>query len=647
MNPLNLFYRMKISRLILIGFGFVIGTVIAISLSAVLGTLNSASGFKEYRTQARTSNFAASIDSSMLSVRLAVMKFLMSNAESDVQVFNQNMDTLTKTAENAKSILTDKDTLEKLVSIQKNAEAYRNDFKELVSVIYERNKLKSAMKADGEKMTDMLNELRAISGTSQALGAAQENLIRSRFNADEFINLRDRKYYNETLSSLGTEINSSLSQYKNSSGKAGNIYNNFMETKNRFLENITKVAPLLEKRDVLVNDKLSVLGVEITKATKAMTSDAQAHQDQIGPRIQSNNKKITFFVSLFSIIGLAVALFFARVITVGVKRPLGGEPVEMSEIARKIASGDLRIQFDNSGKITGLYEAMKQMRDNLSDVVGKIRLSSESVASGSTELASASEELSTTFGDQSAQISSIAGAMEEMAATSQEVMNNLEIVMDKSNHTKKQTDKGKSTLAHTNKSIENISRSAADLSGTITNLTESSTQISNILNVINDIADQTNLLALNAAIEAARAGDAGRGFAVVADEVRKLAERSQNAIQEIDAIITNLQKDTKLASVNMTKAGEQVEEGVDALKSTIEVFDTIVSAIDDVINSNNAISTAVSQQNTAILSINDSVQMVSSGLEQSTAAISEITVTINDLSQQAEAMNETVQVFKI
>lgn len=647
MNPLNLFYRMKISRLILIGFGFVIGTVIAISLSAVLGTLNSASGFKEYRTQARTSNFAASIDSSMLSVRLAVMKFLMSNAESDVQVFNQNMDTLAKTAENAKSILTDKDTLEKLVSIQKNAEAYRNDFKELVSVIYERNKLKSAMKADGEKMTDMLNELRAISGTSQALGAAQENLIRSRFNADEFINLRDRKYYNETLSSLGTEINSSLSQYKNSSGKAGNIYNNFMETKNRFLENITKVAPLLEKRDVLVNDKLSVLGVEITKATKAMTSDAQAHQDQIGPRIQSNNKKITFFVSLFSIIGLAVALFFARVITVGVKRPLGGEPVEMSEIARKIASGDLRIQFDNSDKITGLYEAMKQMRDNLSDVVGKIRLSSESVASGSTELASASEELSTTFGDQSAQISSIAGAMEEMAATSQEVMNNLEIVMDKSNHTKKQTDKGKSTLAHTNKSIENISRSAADLSGTITNLTESSTQISNILNVINDIADQTNLLALNAAIEAARAGDAGRGFAVVADEVRKLAERSQNAIQEIDAIITNLQKDTKLASVNMTKAGEQVEEGVDALKSTIEVFDTIVSAIDDVINSNNAISTAVSQQNTAILSINDSVQMVSSGLEQSTAAISEITVTINDLSQQAEAMNETVQVFKI
>jgi len=647
MNPLNLFYRMKISRLILIGFGFVIGTVIAISLSAVLGTINSASGFKEYRTQARTSNFAASIDSSMLSVRLAVMKFLMDNSDSSIDAFSEHMKTLEKVTDSAKNTLDNQKTIQQIAEIQSNVNEYEKNFEEVVSVIKKRNSIKEAIKADSEKMSNALRKLEEISGRSAAISNVQSDITIARLNTDELIVTKETEYAEKAIAALESDTGSALNQYKNSSGRAADLYKEFTEAKSRFSENIKKLVPLLERRDVLVNEKLYIIGAKITDITNSMALDAKALQDEIGPRIQSNNKKITSFVSLFSIIGLVVALFFARVITVGVKRPLGGEPVEMSEIARKIASGDLRIKFDDSGKITGLYEAMKQMRDNLSDVVGKIRLSSESVASGSTELASASEELSTTFGDQSAQISSIAGAMEEMAATSQEVMNNLEIVMDKSNHTKKQTDKGKSTLAHTNKSIENISRSAADLSGTITNLTESSTQISNILNVINDIADQTNLLALNAAIEAARAGDAGRGFAVVADEVRKLAERSQNAIQEIDAIITNLQKDTKLASVNMTKAGEQVEEGVDALKATIEVFDTIVSAIDDVINSNDAISTAVSQQNTAILSINDSVQMVSSGLEQSTAAISEITVTINDLSQQAEAMNETVQVFKI
>lgn len=104
-------------------------------------------------------------------------------------------------------------------------------------------------------------------------------------------------------------------------------------------------------------------------------------------------------------------------------------------------------------------------------------------------------------------------------------------------------------------------------------------QVDRIVGLIDDIADQTNLLALNAAIEAARAGDAGRGFAVVAAEVRRLAERTVQALDEVNQLIAEIRAGFTTTSAGVEDAVRVADASADRIRQASERFDQIGDAV--------------------------------------------------------------------
>jgi len=160
---------------------------------------------------------------------------------------------------------------------------------------------------------------------------------------------------------------------------------------------------------------------------------------------------------------------------------------------------------------------------------------------------------------------------------------------------------------------------------------ESSSQISNIIGVIDEIAFQTNLLALNAGVEAARAGDAGKGFAVVAQEVRELAQRSAKAAKEIKELIRN--------------SSVEVEGGVKLVRATGDALKTIETYVVTINQHMDAIATSAREQSVGLAEVNTAVNQMDQVTQQNAAMVEETNAASATLANEASRLRDLIAQF--
>ncbi len=313
------------------------------------------------------------------------------------------------------------------------------------------------------------------------------------------------------------------------------------------------------------------------------------------------------------------------------------------------ADGDLSIELDekNLDDIGKLYAGFNKSIVNIRAMIEQLMEAVESTASASTQIRTSIEELAAGAGEQSSQSNDVAAAVEEMTRSVTDSAKNAAKVEQAARENGRVAQSGGEIVQRTVLKMKEIAGVVKKSSETINQLGELSTQISEIISVIDDIANQTNLLALNAAIEAARAGEEGRGFAVVADEVRKLAERTTQATKQISSMIKNVQASTSEAVDAMRTGIQEVTAGLVLADEAGLSLNDIVGNAHSIVDMISQIAVANEEQSSTSSEISKSIELISAVSSQSANGISKIARAADDLNKLTSNLQTLITKFNL
>lgn len=350
--------------------------------------------------------------------------------------------------------------------------------------------------------------------------------------------------------------------------------------------------------------------------------------------VQEEATNLTHSMVQFYLLGGAIWIVLLMLlgwfIQHSIQRPLRYLRAGIQQLAH---SSDLTTQVAVQGRdeIAQTAQALNTMVNHFCHLIIEIEQKSVDLRQNAKRMLTVSETVEAKSNSQSLQTENVTQAMEEMSQTINAVSQHTQYAQTVITHADELSIQGVETVQQASTRINNLANILNDSAQIIRHLHQESTEIAQVLDVIQNIAEQTNLLALNAAIEAARAGEAGRGFAVVADEVRNLSGNTEQATHSIGQVLSRLQQGADNAVRVIQSANQQALESVDFSNQSEQVLHHIRQAFEDVAQVNRSITTASEQQ--------------ASVAKQTKLSIHSLSSDTYDLEQQAKQAREASKVL--
>jgi len=383
-----------------------------------------------------------------------------------------------------------------------------------------------------------------------------------------------------------------------------------------------------------------------------LTEFFESFKESVDSSAQNTNLQIHSLIEKVSYsfyIGLMVSLIISFLLSQVIARKISSAAKEIQVVAEKLSHGklDLYCEINSRDEMGDLAKAINATLAKLKTTIIDIQASGELVLRNSDEVLSHNnhvQEGTLVITDNTAVV---ATAVEELSQTSHNISENISATASAANEINELVQVSLTASEQSSEDIKGLLSALYETSETVNHLKTETSNIETILSVISGISAQTNLLALNAAIEAARAGEQGRGFAVVADEVRALAQRSENSVNEIEAMLVSLTQAGDKTQEQMAHSSEVAHSLSKRVEDSNQLFEEIRDKVMNVNDQSHEIATAAEEQRAVVLDISNNIQQIKLLVEENAETVLASTDKSGEVKQSSTQVQEQLSYFSV